>query len=145
MKLFFFQDSLCSSYTTSVQSIGQYSVNSCDLTCDLTSDLPCEPIRDAEVKSLNPSTSSTCSGAEDNSNNEFYYDDEFTVPFDARLGGFDKLAQEYMGSLSDDGNMDEFFLHCLSTSKSDSCLYDVELNTSNSSNDWMCQSQGKEF
>ena len=128
-------------------------MNSCDLTCDLASDLPCDSV------SLNPSTSSTCSVVEDNSNNEFFYDDEFTVPFDAHLDAGDKfdtqslltLAQgEYNihgGSMSDDDvdSIDEFFLNCLTTSKSDSCLYQLELNTSNASNNCMYHSHNQPY
>ena len=143
----YLQDSVLCSNPSSLQNIGQYSVNSGDLTCDLASDLPCDGV------SLNPSTSSTCSVVEDNSNHEFYYDDEFTVPFDVRLDAGDKfdrqslltLAQgEYNihgASMSDDDvdSIDEF-LHCLSTSKSDSCLYQIELDSSAASHDYMCHS-----
>ena len=70
---------------------------------------------------------------EDTLNNDFFYDDEFAVPFDATLGGLEGDAMDSMelnrllrmSAAEDDDN--RRWRTKMSASKSDSCLYQGDL------------------
>lgn len=79
------------------------------------------------------------SGLDDTLNNDFFYDDEFTVPFDANLTedsrslppGVDSLLRRLLPGNVDDDNED-WRRSKMALSKSDSCLYQADQELSDS-------------
>ncbi|KAK2164108.1 hypothetical protein LSH36_68g00006 [Paralvinella palmiformis] len=73
---------------------------------------------------------------EDNLNNDFFYDDEFAIQFDATLGGINEAVMdsvELSKLLNLTGDDNQKWRSKMMASKSDSCLYQAELDFSSCS------------
>lgn len=93
-------------------------------------------------KQTQPDLPPLISGLDDTLNNDFFYDDEFTVPFDANLSedcqslppGVDSLLRRLLpgtDGIVDDDNED-WRRSRMALSKSDSCLYQADQELSDS-------------
>lgn len=108
-------------------------------TMDLPAPLKDQTLTAAPEKQTQPDLAPLVSGIDDTLNNDFFYDEEFTIPFDANLVEDCQSLPVEVGSLlrtifpggTGDGNLE--WQHArIAPSKSDSCLYQADQELSDS-------------